>query len=260
MAAPKRELNRHGWLPDLPDARDKVYEAPGKFLKLLSPLPSKIDLRPVGPGMIFDQGDLGSCTANAIGAAIMFEQIKQKETPVIPSRLFIYYNERVIENSVNTDAGAMLRDGIKTLNKQGVCPEDVWPYNIPKFATKPPAPAYQVAKTEKLVSYSRVTQNTYNPRHCLATGYPFVFGFSVYESFESPQVAMTGIVPLPGPTESQLGGHAVLAVGYDDTRKAFLVRNSWGSTWGIGGHFWIPYDYILNPNLADDFWMLRMMS
>jgi C1A family cysteine protease len=260
MAVPKRELNRHGWIPDLPDIRDKVYDAPGRLLRLVAPLPSTVDLRPVGPSMVFDQGDLGSCTANAIGAAIMFAQINQKEIPVIPSRLFIYYNERVLENSVNVDAGAMLRNGVKSINKQGICPEDVWPYSIPKFASKPIPAAYQAATKEKLVTYSRVTQNTYNPRHCLAAGFPFVFGFSVYESFESQQVATTGIVPMPDPTESQLGGHAVIAVGYDDSRKAFLVRNSWSETWGIAGHFWLPYDYILNPDLADDFWTIRLLS
>ena len=256
----KRTLNRHGWIPDLPDHRDKVYQVPNRFMRVVAPLPKSVDLRSKGPGMIFDQGDLGSCTANAIGAAVMFEQIAQGEKPVVPSRLFIYYNERVIENSVGSDAGAMIRDGIKSINKQGVADEAVWPYVPSKFAVKPSLAAYQNAKKEMLLSYSSVSQNSYNPRHCLSAGYPFVFGFSVYESFESDQVAQTGIVPMPGPDESQLGGHAVIAVGYDDAKKMFLVRNSWGSGWGIGGHFWIPYDYLLNPDLASDFWTLRRLS
>lgn len=95
---------------------------------------------------------------------------------------------------------------------------------------------------------------------CLASGYPFVFGFSVYESFESQAVAQTGIVPMPSPNEQLLGGHAVLAVGYDDEQGRFIVRNSWGKDWGMEGYFTIKYDYLLNDNLADDFWTIRRVE
>ena len=95
---------------------------------------------------------------------------------------------------------------------------------------------------------------------CLAAGYPFVFGFAVYESFESKEVAQSGVVPMPKPGERVLGGHAVMAVGYDDEQRNFIVRNSWGSGWGQDGYFLMPYHYLHDPNLASDFWTVRMLS
>jgi len=92
---------------------------------------------------------------------------------------------------------------------------------------------------------------------CLASGYPFVFGFTVYQSFESAQVAKTGIVPMPAPHEAVVGGHAVLAVGYDDASQQFIVRNSWGDGWGIKGYFMMPYGYLTDTSLSDDFWTVQ---
>ena len=188
--------------------------------------------------------------------------MKQKLKPDFnPSRLFIYYNERVIEHTVSTDSGAMIRDGIKSVAKSGVCPEiPDWPYDIAKFAQKPPSQAYQNAKAHKAASYSRLLSSTPQLKGCLASGYPFVFGFSVYESFESETVARSGIVPMPQPSEKQLGGHAVLAVGYDDRQQRFIVRNSWGPHWGMKGYFTIPYAYLTDNNLADDFWTVRIIG
>ena len=131
----------------------------------------------------------------------------------IPSRLFIYYNERVIEGTVNTDAGAMLRDGIKTVAKQGACPEPMWPYLIAGFKTKPSAACYAEGAKHTAVSYQRLVQSLSQMQGCLASGYPFVFGFTVYESFETNTVARTGHVPMPASGEHVLGGHAVCAVG-----------------------------------------------
>jgi C1A family cysteine protease len=172
------------------------------------------------------------------------------------SRLFIYYNERVIEHTVSEDAGAMIRDGIKALVKQGVCSEKKWPYVVSKFATKPNPACYKEALNHQVVAYARI-QTLDEMRACLAEGYPFVFGFTVYESFESQQVAKTGVVPMPKPKEKVLGGHAVLAVGYDDAQKRLLVRNSWGTGWGMKGYFTFPYDYAADRNLSDDFWTIR---
>src|SRR5579871_4434087 len=244
-----RNYSRYGWIPDLPDARDAVYELPKK----LGSLPPSVDLRSGCPA-VYDQGDLGSCTANAIGAAIEFDQRKQKLAPFTPSRLFIYYNERVIEGTVSSDSGAQIRDGVKSVNQQGAPPEDPdWPYDITKFAKKPPKKAYTDAAKHESILYQRLILTLGQLKGCLASGSPSVFGFVVYESFESPQVASSGEAPLPQAGEKQLGGHAVLAVGYDDSQERFIVRNSWGPGWGMEGYFTLPYPYLLQATLSSDF-------
>ena len=256
-AANPHKIKRYGWIPDLPDARDHLYAAPAPVMKVL---PSKVDLRPNCPP-VYDQGDLGSCTANAIGAAIQFDRTKQGLKPdFVPSRLFIYYNERAMEGTVSADSGAQIRDGIKSVAKQGACPEPDWPYVIAKFATKPPKQDYQEALADRAVSYSRLVQNLNLLKGCLASGYPFVFGFTVYESFESQTVAQTGMVPMPSPKEQVLGGHAVMAAGYDDGTGRFIVRNSWGTDWGVGGYFMMPYAYVTDSSLSDDLWTIRLIS
>ena len=254
QAAPnQRQLARYGWVPDIPDFRDKMY---GAVRAIPATLPKHVDLRP-NCSPVEDQGQLGSCTANALVGALEFLEVKDKVARFINlSRLFVYYNERVIEGSVNSDAGAMLRDGIKTLAKQGVCSETNWPYNIANFTKKPPQGCYQEALKFQILTYARIV-TVDEMRATLADGFPFVFGFSVYESFESSQVAKTGVVNLPEAGERQLGGHAVLGVGYDDANKRFTVRNSWGTGWGMKGYFTIPYAYLANRSLADDFWTVR---
>jgi C1A family cysteine protease len=210
---------------------------------------------------VYDQGQLGSCTANAIGAAFEFEQDKQNaQADFMPSRLFIYYNERSIENTVGSDSGAQIRDGVKSVNQQGVCPESQWPYDITRFTQKPSDSCYQSAQQHQVVSYHRVPRDIQQMKGCLAEGYPFVLGFTVYESFESPDVARTGILNLPGRTEREVGGHAVVAVGYDDAQARFRIRNSWGVSWGLGGYFTMPYQYLLDENLSDDFWTIRLVE
>jgi C1A family cysteine protease len=217
-------------------------------------LPPSTDLRPLC-APVEDQGQLGSCTANALAGALEFLEKKDQKPFADLSRLFIYYNERVIEHSVNSDSGAMLRDGIKTLAKQGVCTEKKWPYVISKFKKKPVPACYKDAANHQILSYHRL--NTVDEmRACLADGYPFVFGFTVYESFESQQVAETGVLEMPKHSERQVGGHAVMAVGYDDIQRRFIIRNSWGTSWGMQGYFTIPYDYLADRNLSDDFWTI----
>ncbi len=251
-ASPEIRNPVYGWLPDIPDYRDHLY---GAVRKIPAKLPVKVDLRPwCSP--VEDQQDLGSCTANALAGALEFLMRKDNVTFADMSRLFIYYNERVIEHTVKTDAGAMIRDGIKTLAKQGACTEKNWPYDIARFAAKPPKACYTEALDYQILSYARI--NTLDEmRACLAAGYPFVFGFSVYEGFESQQVARTGVVDMPGPGERMLGGHAVVAVGYDDAARRVIVRNSWGTGWGKKGYFTMPYDYVADRNLSDDFWTIR---
>jgi C1A family cysteine protease len=165
----------------------------------------------------------------------------------------------------------MIRDGIKSVVKQGVCRETVptslkelrgasWPYVIAQFTVKPPASCYTDAMNHQVISYRRVLQLLGQMKGCLASGYPFVFGFSVYESFETSAVARTGRVPMPKSGEAVIGGHAVAAVGYDDADQCFIVRNSWGAKWGRKGYCFMPYAYLTDPDLAADFWTIRLVE
>ena len=245
----------YGWQPDLPDKRDRNFFTPEGLI-----IPKAVDLRPQCPP-VYDQGQLGSCTANAIASAIQFDRLKQKLAPdFTPSRLFIYYNERVIEHSVASDSGAQIRDGIKSIARQGDCPETEWPYVITWFKTKPSATCYANARKYKAVLYKRVAQSLSQLKGCLASGYPFVFGFTVYESFESEAVAASGNAPMPKPGESVVGGHAVVGVGYDDANQWFIIRNSWGAGWGMKGYFTLPYTYLTDDNLASDFWSVTVIK
>lgn len=249
----KSKINSwYGWVPDRPDQRDKLYAAIAKPPKAL---PKKVDLS-AQCSPVEDQGQLGSCTANALVGNLEFLERKAGHTVTDLSRLFIYYNERAMEGTIGEDAGAAIRDGVKSLVKQGVCAEKKWPYQIAKFTAKPSAACYKEATDRQVTSYHRIL-TLQQMKQCLAEGYPFVFGFSVYESFESAAVAKTGKLNLPKPSEKNLGGHAVCAVGFDDSSKRFLVRNSWGADWGLKGYFTMPYDYASNTNLADDFWTIR---
>jgi C1A family cysteine protease len=248
----RKSSKRYGWVPDLPDQRDYLF---GAVRPVPPTLPLRVDLRHLCSS-VEKQGNLGSCTANALAGALEFLEIKNKIHFTDLSRLFIYYNERIIEHSVRSDSGAMLRDGIKTLAKQGVCSEKTWPYVVSKFAVKPRAACYKEASNHQITSYHRILSLD-EMRTCLAEGFPFVFGFTVYEGFETQHVALTGVVDVPQPRERVVGGHAVVAVGYDDAAKRFIVRNSWGETWGMKGYFTMPYAYLADRNLSDDFWTIR---
>jgi C1A family cysteine protease len=217
-----------------------------------------IDLRPSCPP-VYDQGERGSCTANALNAAYQFEEMKQGKENFIPSRLFVYYNERAMEGTIYEDAGAIIRDGIKTLVKDGVCPETMWEYIPSRFSIKPPQECYDAALNNQVLSYYSVNKTIRDVKQCLAEGYPVVFGFTVFDSFMSQKVARTGIAEMPKRNEQPQGGHAIMAVGYDDSKEALIIRNSWGTNWGLNGYFYMPYGYITN-NLATDFWTIRLVE
>jgi len=268
--ASKSASKYYGWVADLPDHRDHVYAAPQK---VVSQLPPTTDLRKQCPA-VYDQGQIGSCTANAISAAVQFTRKKEKRAPdFMPSRLFVYWNERNMEHTVPIDAGAQIRDGIKVVNKLGVCPEAEWTYDDTpadpktnlwptgaKATLRPTVACFSDALNYQSIAYQRVDRTLSQMKGCLASGYPFVFGFTVYDSFESATVAKTGVLLMPLPSEKSLGGHAVLAVGYDDAKQTFTVRNSWGPSWGQKGYFTIPYAYLLDANLSDDFWTIRVVE
>lgn len=245
---------RLGWIPDVPDQRDLTYKVGKPMI-----LPLSVDLRSQMPP-VYDQGDLGSCTANAIAAAFEYSQVKGGRADFMPSRLFIYYEERKMEGTIESDAGAMIRDGVKAINKIGVVSETQWPYDEKKFTDQPTPRVYGDARFHRSVQYQRVAQSVNLMRQCLAQGNPFVFGFTVYDSFLSDEIAETGAVPMPSQSEDAQGGHAVLAVGYDHAAQHFIVRNSWGSAWGAAGYCTMPYPYLLDSNLCDDLWTIQTVA
>lgn len=243
------------------------------FGEMRAGLATKVDLRPKCPP-VYDQGSLGSCTANAIGAAYEFDQANHhtqstQSTPFRPSRLFIYYNERAKEGTIPNDDGAAIEDGVKSVATQGVCPETMWPYDISKFTVKPPASTYAFAKGYHVTKFRKLNQDVKQLKTCLASGYPIIFGMAVYESMQSENTAKTGIVPMPVSGEENLGGHAVLIVGYDDNlvyntktgaKGVFIVRNSWGDSWGDKGYFYLPQPYVLNSSFCSDFWVFLTVT
>jgi C1A family cysteine protease len=261
MAKPKKN---YGWLPDHGDQRDYIFTPKkkrgivDKLLNATQISTKKVDLRPSMPP-IYDQGQVGSCTGNATGGAFEFELKRQNLPDFTPSRLEIYYNGRVYEKTTRHDSGAMIRDVVKGVANYGVCPETVWPYIESKVTRKPSTTCYKDAKTHLALQYQRII-STNDMKSCLDQGMPFIFGISVYDSFESDAVAKTGVVPMPKSNEQLLGGHALLAVGYDDSKQVFIFRNSWGTGWGMSGYGTIPYQYLSNSNLADDFWTISKVN
>ncbi|MBU0715223.1 MAG: C1 family peptidase [Verrucomicrobia bacterium] len=281
-----------GWLPDVPDTRDipfvTVFRIPRK-------LPAHADLR-AGCSPVEDQENLGSCTAQALVGALEFLELRALPSPSDKSkianppsplkaarghlaqsadvakskisrfrdlsRLFVYYNERAAIGTVQEDSGAMLRTGIKTLKALGVCRESLWPYEIRRFTAKPTAACFTEAADHQVTAYQRLNRTSpvdalAEMKACLAMGLPFVFGFAVYEHVMSATVARTGRIRLPGKSERMLGGHAVMAVGYQESTRMVLFRNSWGAAWGQAGYGQMPYAYLESRQLSDDFWCIQ---
>jgi C1A family cysteine protease len=215
-----------------------------------------VDLR-ANCSPIEDQGNLGSCTGNAVAGVVEYLDRKSGKNLDV-SRLFIYYEERVLEGSVNFDAGAYIRDGIKVVNKKGAPLESIWPYNINKFSTRPNQAAYTDALKRTVGTYEKCT-NFDAIKNALARGFPVVVGFDVYESFYN--IGSNGIMSYPNVnTEELLGGHAVAIVGYNDNTSRFIVRNSWGTSWADRGYFYMPYRVIQNTTMSSDFWTITSVK
>lgn len=263
LLRPRRTVTKAGhglgWHPDLPGVDDPRFRAElDAFLN--PPSEVRLDETPAMPAP-YDQAQLGSCTANALAGAVEYDLALQGMSSFIPSRLFIYYNERVMEGTVAQDAGAMIRDGVSTLAVLGVCRETSWKYDVAKFAAKPTKSCYTSATKTKATDYGRVPRNVASWQATLAAKRTIVMGFTVYESFEQ-DIGANGIMPMPRSGEQVLGGHAVLVVGYAiiNGQLYWRVRNSWGPGWGDGGYFWMPAQYAMTSALASDFWTLRTVT
>lgn len=261
------QFNTKGWLRQPHDPRDRVYLAPRRITRSL---PASADLSP-GMGPQLDQADLGSCGPNTGDELVNYDQ-KAEGLPVVSySRLFVYYNARVIMGTVNQDSGVDNRSMMQALATAGFCPETLWPYDTTQFTVQPPAACYQAGQANKITDYAAVPQDLTQMKGTLAAGRPFCFGFDVFSQIQSDQAAGNGIVA--DPSGSPIGGHDVSFVGFNDTGNDlpgvllgnvwpsgyFKFRNHWmnapGRPWGDGGYGYISYGYASGPN-ASDFWVI----
>ena len=219
-------------------------------------LPAEFELDRKIP--IYDQLALGSCTSNSGCACYRYEWAQKKNNfDFEPSRLFLYWNTRYLEGTTNEDSGAYIRDVFKALNKWGLAPEEDFPYVISTFTKKPTDLAFQNGLKNLVIKYTSVLPTETVIKQTLLSGAAISFGFNVYQSFEVGNWdSTTGIMPIPKKGESLLGGHAVTITGWNDSKKCFKIQNSWGEEWGLGGYFWMPYSFLLNPSECDDFWCI----
>lgn len=247
-----------GWKPDRPDMNRRYGMPPLP----VAAIPEHTDLRQTYRFPVWDQGKLGSCTAQAIVAALQFGLCTTRDEArrvreFTGSRLQLYYNERWWEGTTASDAGAAIADGMQILNWIGIAPESEWPYDIARWADRPPAHTYALGFRHKVRGCHAVPQTRFAIQSHLAADIPVIFGCTVYESFESAEVASTGIVRVPEQGERMLGGHAMLIMGHDALSGTYLVRNSWGQDWGQVGYCAMPMDYIESVDLAGSLWALE---
>lgn len=252
----------YGWLPDLPDIRDR--QLPPSQADM--PLPVEYELDPRHMPEVRAQGRIGASTAFAVGGALEFLMAREVANgtagvvPVVPSHLFIYYQERVLAHTSLSDSGAQLRDTLKVCNRWGVPHERYWPYEQAQFTVKPSTDAYEQAELNRLRRYSRLHAS--GLKAAIYSYGPVCLGMSCYASFESEQVARTGVVPMPSRSEELLGGLAVWAYGWTTIRGTDYIRcrNSWGPEWGDKGNFYLPEAYTRSPSLTGDMWSLSLVS
>lgn len=253
-----------GWLPDIPDFRDYTIDhkdirgmfrgAPLSALKV----PGQIDLRQYC-SPVEDQKTIGSCTAQAVVGLVEYFQQRALGEFLDGSRRFLYKVTRKLYG-FEGDTGAYVRGTLRALRIFGLCPEEYWKYDVDKYDDEPPAFCYAFAQAYQAVKYYRIWDG--DPvklldqlKASLAAGLPFAFGFTVYSSIWDPAVQASGDIPFPKAGDQVEGGHAVMAVGYDESKRRFLIRNSWGTDWGQQGYGTLPYEYV-EKEISDDFWVL----
>lgn len=246
-----------GFKRDLPDIRDFFFESPN-IIRKKKTFPTNVDYRN-HPDMppVYDQGAIGSCVAQSVGAICDFKQGRDAEFH--PSTLFLYYVTRFLEGTVDVDSGSTIRNGIKASNEFGVSREETWPYIEKKFKTPPSTAAFDEALGFQAIEYKRVKQRLDDIRECLYLGNLIAFGICVYDGLYSI-TKENPVLEIPNPSQPLLGGHAVVIVGYDDKKELFLIRNSWGEQWGEEGYFYIPYSFVLDARLSMDFWTINLVE
>ena len=224
-------------------------------------LPPKVDLRPYMT-QVEDQSAVNSCAANAIAGAYEYLAKRALGASGDVSRLFIYYNGRALLGDQNKDEGSSITACIRVLQELGACTEDTWPYDVAKVNAQPHNDAFEEALQFLIEEAEEVKVDLFAMKHCLAEGYPFVFGLALFKSFD--KAGKNGKVPLPDPNSEEgrqsHGAHAMLCVGYSDQSQAFIVRNSWGEAWGHKGYCYIPYAYMTNPEYCWDCWKIASVS
>lgn len=253
-------MGRLGCIPDTLDQRDHIFSVVNPVTAHLPPVFDVLSLLKGVHLPVDDQGDIGSCTAHGVGAALRFEHIVRTGKDLPLSRLQLYFSSRRLEGTVNSDAGAQIRDVVKVAAKVGVAPETLWPYDVAKFKRLPPKRVFEAAKADLAITYSRVAVGAAALKTALYAGHPVVIGISVYDSFEGDETAKTGLVKMPASNESMLGGHCMLATGWNDAQRTFTVRNSWGPDWGNHGYCHIPFDYLGSPALGADYWSIKAVN
>ena len=243
------------------DVRDKKFHIIYKQI-LSDKLPNELNLRNIIKLPVLAQGKLGSCTANATSNAILFFLKRTKKKEFQPSRLYIYYFSRLIENNIEIDSGCDLRNVMKAVANYGACEENTLPYNIENFKQCPNEYCIKEGKLKiKNFKYLSIDQDLNIIKNCIFQGYPIILGIELYESSEYKENLISGNIPIPDTdNEEYLGGHCVLLIGYDDTRQIFCFLNSWGDDVGDNGYFYIAYDYLLDNKLATDFWTVRYFN
>lgn len=244
---PDIKIPQFHWKRDKLDPRDYSYSWGPESVATV------VDLRPLC-SPVENQGNLGSCTGQAIAGAIEFLNNRNKK-PTDVSRLYIYYYERLLEGTVNYDSGAYIRDGIKATNKFGAPLEKFWPYQANRFRVAPSLQARNDGARRKVTLYERASGFD-SVVNAISNQYPVIVGFDVYSSFYN--IGRDGRMAYPNISKERLlGGHAVLLVGYDNNKQCFIARNSWGANWGEKGYFYMPYDVIRNSDMSSDFWVIK---
>src|SRR6266568_6038145 len=252
------KIQRYGWIPDFPDrTNDRVFVPKALRLDPAGNLP--VNLLPP----VFNQNRLGSCTGASTGRGSIMYLIAKENQPRNPmSALFAYYNARLLEGTEKSDSGAQIRDVLKGIIRYGLCSESLYPYVETAFSIRPSQRAYHDGAFTLMDKYERISEvglaRVQHAKSAILQGWPVNFGFTVYENFENLETAQTGHMKMP--KGAVVGGHAVWAWAYDDSKEAFRIRNSWGSEWGIGGDFWMPYEYFQDDGLCTDLWVPQSVT